>query len=171
VCYADLTGCTQFGWYLNMVSGNAYPVDPALPQNGNATYAANPMVYEQVIFSPVVESGAFVVNTTIPPATAPTMCFSSQASGWTMALNPTTGGAFTNAFFGDTNGNFLTTTVNGAPATVSGIALGGTGSPSMIQSGTQSYVVTQTVSGTGALVRNFPQGNLLGKRLTWIQKR
>jgi type IV pilus assembly protein PilY1 len=129
------------------------------------------MVYEQVIFSPVVESGAFVVNTTIPPATAPTMCFSSQASGWTMALNPTTGGAFTNAFFGDTNGNFLTTTVNGAPATVSGIALGGTGSPSMIQSGTQSYVVTQTVSGTGALVRNFPQGNLLGKRLTWIQKR
>jgi type IV pilus assembly protein PilY1 len=171
VCYADVSGCTQFGWYLNLVSGNAYPLDPALPQTGNAAYAANPMVYEQVIFSPVVESGAFIVNTTIPPATAPTMCFSSPASGWTMALNPTTGGAFTNAFFGDSNGNFLTTAFGGSPAAVSGIALGGTGSPSLVQSGTQSYVVTQTVSGTGALVRNFPQGNNQGKRLTWIQKR
>ncbi len=171
VCYADISGCTQFGWYLNMVSGNAYPSDPALPQTGNATYAANPLVYEQVIFSPVVEAGAFIVNTTIPPATAPTMCFSSLASGWTMALNPATGGAFTSAFFGDTSGNFLNTAVNGQPVPVSGVALGGTGSPSMVQSGTQGYVVTQTVSGTGALIRNFPQGNTQGKRLTWIQKR
>jgi type IV pilus assembly protein PilY1 len=154
-----------------MVSGNANQDDPAVPQTGVAKYAANPLVYEQVIFSPVVEAGAFIVNTTIPPANSPTMCFSLQAWGWTMALDPATGGAFTNAFFGDTNGNFLTTTVNGAPAAVSGIALGGTGSPSVVQSGTQSYVITQTVSGQGALVRNFPQGNTKGKRLTWIEKR
>ena len=171
VCYADITACTQFGWYLNLVSGNADGDDPATPQTGVAKYATNPLVYEQVIFSPVVEAGAFIVNTTIPPSTAPTMCFSSAASGWTMALNPATGGAFTSAFFGDTNGNFLTTVVNGAPVPVSGVALGGTGSPSMVQSGTQSYVITQTVSGQGALIRNFPQGNTQGKRLTWIQKR
>jgi type IV pilus assembly protein PilY1 len=170
VCYADITGCSQFGWYMTLASGNVSN-DPAVPDSIDSTYATNPLVYEQVIFSPVVEAGAFLVNTTIPPSSAPTMCFSSQASGWTMALNPATGGSFTNAFFGDANGNFLTTGIGTSAVAVSGVALGGTGSPSLVQSGTQSYVITQTVSGVGALIRNFPQGNTQGKRLTWIQKR
>jgi len=71
---------------------------------------------------------------------------------------PQTGGSFTNAFFGDANGNFLTTGIGTSAVAVSGVALGGTGSPSLVQSGTQSYVITQTVSGVGALIRNFPQG-------------
>jgi type IV pilus assembly protein PilY1 len=155
---------------MTLASGNVSN-DPAVPDSIDSNFATNPLVYEQVIFSPVVEAGAFLVNTTIPPSTAPTMCFASQASGWTMALNPATGGAFTNAFFGDAHGNFLTTGIGTSTVAVSGVALGGTGSPSLVQSGTQSYVITQTVSGVGALIRNFPQGNTQGKRLTWIQKR
>jgi type IV pilus assembly protein PilY1 len=170
VCYADISGCTQFGWYLPLTSGNVSS-DPAVPTTGVTANAANPVVYEQVIFSPVVQSGAFIVNTTVPPSTAPTMCFSSDASGWTMALNPATGGAFTNAFFGDANNNFLTTAVNGSPTPVSGVALAGTGTPSIVQSGTQNYLITQTVSGNVTLKPTFPQGNTQGKRLTWIQKR
>jgi type IV pilus assembly protein PilY1 len=170
VCFADVSGCTQFGWYVNLVSGNVSS-DPAIPTNGVAANAANPVVYEQVIFSPIVAAGAFVINTTIPPSSAPTMCFSSQASGWTMALNPATGGAFTNAFFGDQNNNFLTTNVNGQPTPVSGVALAGTGTPSFVQAGTQSYLITQTTTGGATKAPVFPQGNTKGKRLTWIQKR
>ena len=79
VCYADTAGCTQFGWYINLVSGNAFTPDPAVPQTGNAQYANAPVVYEQVMFNPSLEDGAFVVNTTIPPATAAMTCFAAGA--------------------------------------------------------------------------------------------
>jgi type IV pilus assembly protein PilY1 len=175
VCYADTAGCTQFGWYIQLVSGNANKDDPANPQTGNATYAAAPVVWEQVIFNPVLAAGAFLVNTTIPAANAATMCYSAGASGWTMAVNPATGGAFTNSFFGTPAHNFLnvtTTNVNGTISTpVSGIALGGTGSASIVVGGTQSYLVTQTVSGTGAIESINPPGGTKGSRLTWIERR
>jgi type IV pilus assembly protein PilY1 len=176
VCYADSTGCGAYGWYISLVSGNAYTPDPATPQNGNAQDASAPLVYEQVIFNPSLEDGAFVVNTTIPPATAATMCFNAGESGWTMAVNPATGGAFTNSFFGTPDHNFLnvtTTDANGNSSTsvVSGVALGGTGSTSIVVQGTQSYLVTQNVSGTGALMSINPPGGLVGSRLTWIERR
>jgi type IV pilus assembly protein PilY1 len=176
VCWADTTGCPtgQFGWYLPLVSGNANPTDPAVPQNGNATYAGNPVVYEQIIFSPVLEAGAFIINTTIPPASSPVMCLSTSASGYTMALNPATGGAFTNSFFSffDATGKLNFLNVNAAGnVPVSGIALGGTGSASIVQAGTQSYLITQTVSGVGAIEAVNPPGGTKGSRLTWIQRR
>ncbi len=176
VCWADTAGCAtpRFGWYLPLVSGNAYPPDPAVPQNGNPTYANNPVIYEQVIFSPVLEAGAIILNTTIPPANSSVMCFSSLASGFTMALNPATGGAFTNSFFTDKNHKFLNvnnTNTNNTNVPVSGIALGGTGSASIVVSGTQNYLITQTVSGVGAIVAVNPPGGTKGSRLTWIEKR
>ncbi len=176
VCYADTAGCTQFGWYINLVSGNAYTPDPAVPQNGNAQYANAPVVYEQVTFNPSIEDGAFIVNTTIPPATAAMMCFSAGASGWTMAVNPATGGAFTNSFFETPAHNFLNVTTtdtsgNSTTTAVSGVALGGTGSTSVVVAGTQNYLVTQTVSGTGALMSINPPGGTVGSRLTWIERR
>jgi type IV pilus assembly protein PilY1 len=175
VCYADTTGCSQFGWFINLVSGNAYAPDPANPQTGNPQYANTPVVWEQVIFNPTLAAGAFIVNTTIPPANAATMCYSAGASGWTMAVNPATGGAFTNSFFGTPAHNFLNVTqtnVNGTTSTpVSGIALGGTGSASIVVGGTQSYLVTQTVTGVGALVSVNPPGGTKGSRLTWIERR
>jgi type IV pilus assembly protein PilY1 len=178
-CWADNSGCTgggrQYGWYLPLVQGNAYPTDPAVPQTGSGPYSANPMVYEQIIFSPVLDAGAFIVNTTIPPATSPIMCFSTPASGYTMALNPATGGSFNNSFFSflDTSGklNFLNVNSSGTNIPVSGIALGGTGSASIVVSGTQDYLITQTVSGVGAIEAVNPPGGTKGSRLTWIQRR
>jgi type IV pilus assembly protein PilY1 len=180
VCFADTAGCTQYGWYLNLVSGNAYSPDPALPQNGNANYANAPVVWEQVIYSPTVTLGTFVVNTTIPAASAATMCFSAAASGWTMALNPATGGALTSSFF-DNPGthspiNVTSSTTTGGSTTtseapVSGAAFGGTGSLSIVQGGTQYYGLMQTGNGTPVLMPANPQGNYIGSRLTWIEKR
>jgi len=179
VCWADMPGCTQYGWYLNLVSGNAYPPDPAVPQNGNASYANNPVVWEQVIYNPVLALGTLIINTTIPPATAPTMCFNSAASGWTMALNPATGGALSSSFFDNPTTyspiNVTTTNTTGSGSTastvpVSGAAYGGTGSVSTLQGGSQFYFLSQT--GTGAIAKPInPPNNYKGSRLTWIQRR
>jgi type IV pilus assembly protein PilY1 len=174
VCWADVTGCTQYGWYVNLVSGNAYAPDPADPQTGNASYASVPMVYEQITFNPVLIDGTFLVNTTIPPANAATMCYNAGQGGWTMAINPATGGAFVNSFFGTPSHTYLNiaTNVNGSGTVpVSGIAVGGTGSVSVVVAGTQSYMVTQTTTGQGFLAPINPPGATQGSRLTWIEKR
>jgi len=54
---------------------------------------------------------------------------------------------------------------------VSGVALGGTGSTSIVVQGTQSYLVTQNVSGTGALMSINPPVAWWEARLTWIERR
>lgn len=196
VCWADTSGCSQYGWYLNLVSGNAYPPDPAVPQNGNANYANAPVVWEQVIYNPTILFGAFVVNTTIPAASASTMCFSSAAAGWTMAIDPATGGAFTVSSFDNpgthTPINVTTTTnVNGNNDTqtygISGVAAGGTGSVSGVLGGNQGYGLMQTsggapttCTGVGCIGTPIPGGKyplpltqhgLLGQRITWTQRR
>ncbi len=165
ICWADTSGCGQYGWYLNLTTGYANPTDP----NGLSTTANTnePTIWEQVIFNPVLQAGAFIVNTTIPPTTSLATCAATPAGGWTMALNPATGGAFTNSFFGDANHNFLS--VNNQA--ISGIALSGTGTPSFVTSGKLTYMITQTVSGTGAITAVNPQGGTKGTRLTWIEKR
>lgn len=173
ICWADTPGCNQYGWYVNLVSGNAYAPDPADPQTGNSSYTSYPVVYEQVTFNPVLLDGAFIVNTTIPPANAPTMCYAAGQSGWTMAINPATGGSFTNSFFGTPQQTFLNvqTGVSSGTVPVSGIAVGGTGSPSVVLAGTQNYMVTQTTSGQGYLAPINPPGGTQGSRLTWVEKR
>ncbi len=165
ICYADTSGCSQFGWYLNLPYGYANPQDSNGPTTtGNTNF---PQVFEQVIFNPVLEEGAFIVNTTIPPTNSVATCSATPAGGWTMAINPATGGAFTNSFFGDANHNFL----NVNNQAVSGIALSGTGSPSIVTKGTSVYIVTQTVSGTGTIAAINPPGGSKGSRLTWIERR
>jgi type IV pilus assembly protein PilY1 len=176
VCWTDTVGCTQFGWYINLVSGNAYAVDPAAPQTGNPADANAPVVWEQVIYNPVLQLGALLVNTTIPPASAAIMCYASAASGWTMAINPATGGSFTQSFFIAPN-TFAFLNTQSMP--VSGLALGGTGSVSILQApGGQWYFMTQTVgSGTGGGSSNNGHlgpghaQNYKGSRLTWTQRR
>jgi hypothetical protein len=41
----------------------------------------------------------------------------------------------------------------------------------VVANGTQAYMLTQTTSGTGAIVAINPQGSLIGNRLTWTEKR
>jgi type IV pilus assembly protein PilY1 len=172
VCWANTAGCNgsgatapMYGWSISLATGYANPNDANFPTLATTTNA--PFVNEQVIFNPVLEDGAFIVNTTIPPTTSLAQCASTSAGGWTMAINPATGGAFTNSFFGDSNHNFL----NIQGAAVSGEALNGTGSPSVVGAGTNVYVVTQTISGSGAIAQINPPGGTQGNRLTWIEKR
>ncbi|HLW25629.1 MAG TPA: PilC/PilY family type IV pilus protein [Steroidobacteraceae bacterium] len=180
VCWADTTGCSQYGWFINLVSGNAYspdPADPISPAGSNPQYAAVPVVYEQITFNPSLIGGALLVNTTIPPASAATMCFSALQSGWTMAINPATGGAFVNSVFETPQGhNYLNiaTNVNGSGVLpVSGIAFSGTGSISVIAaSGGQQYMTMQTIPPNGTKLPPIKlPGTTQGSRLTWIEKR
>jgi type IV pilus assembly protein PilY1 len=130
---------------------------------------------EQVIYSPVIAQGTFIVNTTVPPDNSPTSCTTVSATGWTMGIDPATGGAFKTSFFGDQNGNFVT--VNNK--VVNGIQLSGTGSPTVVTtdasgSGANTsgvWLVTQTASGTGAVVGISPPAAKKGGRVTWIERR
>jgi type IV pilus assembly protein PilY1 len=168
VNWADTStsGTRQYGWYLGLSSGYGNALDPngLLP---SSTVAGASKIYEQVIFNPTLQDGAFLVNTTIPPTNSLATCSSTSAGGWTMAINPATGGAFTNSFFGTSNHTFL----NIGTEVVSGIALSGTGSPSVVIAGTNTYLVTQTTSGSGAITQINPPGGTQGSRLTWIEKR
>jgi type IV pilus assembly protein PilY1 len=84
-----------------------------------------------------------------------------------MAISPSSGGAFTNSFFGDDNGNFVT--VSGS--IVSGLELNGTGTPTMVTSGVSTFLVTQTVSGSGTVVAVNPNASAQSHRLTWLEMR
>jgi type IV pilus assembly protein PilY1 len=151
ICWQGSTDCgpaagsnTQFGWYMSL-----------------------PGASEQVIYNPVLDAGAFIVNTTIPASNAPTTCGSSTASGWTMAISPATGGAFKNSFFGDANHNF--TTIKNQ--VVSGVALNGTGSVSIVSYQGKTFALTQTPQGPATPTQINPTGFTKGDRLTWIQRR
>ena len=141
---------TTYGWYLSM------PGFAGVPWVGGTNQT------EQVIYSPIESEGAFIVNTTIPANNSPLTCSVTTAAGWTMALNPATGGGFTNSFFADTTGNAIS-------GSISGIALNAVGSPSVVTANGKPYLVNQTVSGTGIVNQISPPGGSTGKRLTWLQ--
>ena len=151
VCWSNSTACasgnTQFGWYLNL-----------------------PATSEQVIYSPVLEVGALLVNTTIPAANNPVNCTAANATGWTLALSPITGGTLAKSFFGDPSGHF----VNYNGQIISGAALNGTGSVSIVTTGgaqAGTFLVTQTSSGVGVVLPVNPLANAKGTRLTWVERR
>jgi type IV pilus assembly protein PilY1 len=135
VCWPGLTGCTtsnQMGWTLPLVSGHANAADVNLPTSTGGT----PTVYEQIIFNPVLVGDTFIINTTIPSAASLTNCFSANAGGYTMALNPATGGAFTQTVFGPQN---VGTNFNG-------VGVSGTGSVFAVTTGNGTTGSTTTGS-------------------------
>jgi type IV pilus assembly protein PilY1 len=168
ISWADTstTSTKQFGWYLGLSFGFGNPTNPNGLQTSTTVPSAS-QIYEQVIFNPTLQDGAFIVNTTVPPTTSLATCSSTSAGGWTMAINPATGGAFTNSFFGNSNHQFISI----GSESVSGIALSGTGSPSVVIAGSNTYLVTQTTSGSGAIAQINPPAGSKGSRLTWIEKR
>jgi type IV pilus assembly protein PilY1 len=179
VCYADTVGCTQYGWYLPLTYGYANPMDGNAPNlNSNTT---NAIVYEQVIYNPSLALGAFVVNTAIPPVTSLATCSSTSAGGWTMAINPATGGAFlsTSTFFVNpnstttsVNSNLTVTDSNANTQAVSGLALGGTGSLSVVSAGSSNTGSNGlVVTPNGLKTFKIKNVSLQGGRVTWIQKR
>jgi type IV pilus assembly protein PilY1 len=171
ICWADTAACSstrKYGWYLALGSGYetgdaTTSPDVNLPTSTASSSTPSVPVFEQVLYNPLLVDGTFIVNTTIPSTNSVANCNPTLAGGWTMAINPATGGAFTNAFFNSTTTNTSLVT--------NGVALSGTGTPSIVNSGSMVFLVTQTVAGTGAAVRIFPPAGTSGKRLSWIEKR
>ena len=167
VCWSGSTTCpsgnTQFGWVVPL-----------------------PAATEQIVFNPILELGIFIVNTTIPPTNSPTTCASTTATGFTMAISPTTGGSFPASVFADSTGSFNN-------LNISGVEWNGTGSGEVVTSGgtgtvgSKVYYVTQTSSGQttqGGVTSGGPSGSqplppqqmnvsggTQGGRVTWIQRR
>lgn len=182
---------TQYGWYMNLPGYAGVSGVGVNSSTGNANQT------EQVIYNPVEIDGTLIVDTTIPPNNSPLTCSAQNATGWTMALNPTEGGAFPESFFETPAGTFG----QYQGASIAGIALGLTGSASILtvattttsassgsggsssgssggSSGTgtasgsayqQANVVGMTTPGTPTSAKANPQQTAAGQRLTWIQ--
>ncbi|MBV8666850.1 MAG: pilus assembly protein PilY [Burkholderiaceae bacterium] len=146
VCWADLTSCSapalnnQYGWIYQF-----------------AAPSSSTVAGEQVVFNPVVEEGAFVVNTYVPALSQ--TCTVYAPSGWTMAINPATGGAFQTSFF-----------VNSSNIIESQVQLGATGSPSFVVANSVAYLVSQTLA-NGATVNATQPPAGAGYRLNWTELR
>ncbi|VEB44053.1 Uncharacterised protein [Chromobacterium violaceum] len=146
VCWQGVSGCSSYGWLLNLPGSN-----------------------EQVIYNPVSQLGTFTVNTTIPPNSNPSSCTVSSATGFTMSLNPKTGGATLRSYYANDSGNF-----NGISGSViDGIAVNMAGSPSVVRFLGNYFAIGSSIS--GGPVATPPQINPaafdLHARLNWIELR
>jgi len=125
---------------------------------------------EQVIYNPILAYGMFTVNTVIPPSSAVTQaltCDNSPPSGYTMGVSMASGGAAKASFFGTLANTFPT--YNGQ--IVGGIGVSGTGTPSLVTTQGQSFLVQQTQSGAGVVTQINPGAAGVGSRLNWTRVR
>jgi len=140
------TGNTRYGWYLDL-----------------------PTTQEQVVYNPVINNGALVLNTTIPPSASSTSsCSVPTTTGWTMAFNIATGGSFPQSFFQNSSGVF---SVGSGGSSISGIQLSGVGSPGFVSVGSQQYTYFQTSPGQPAVAAANPQNGIIPSRVMWEQLR
>ena len=151
VCWADDSSCStgQYGWRFD------------LPDQG-PTSGDNAGENEQIIYNPTLIGGAVVVNTATPPVVNASDCNAGQQSGWTMAFNPATGGGLPQDFFPNGSGGF-----GGGSATVGGISLNGVGTPTSLQYGGNTYLITNTVQAALKLSNINPQSGNTPARVSW----
>jgi type IV pilus assembly protein PilY1 len=129
---------------------------------------ALPGTQEQIIYNPSASGTAFQVNSIVPAQTSLLSCTIPVDTGFTYAVSLLNGGAIPGYFpnyTSDTSGN---------PA---GIGTNATGTSSVVNSsestgsGTSTWLVYQTTSGTPKTTQISPQNNITGNRLTWKQLR
>ena len=151
------------------------PVDTTKP-NPNTQFGWQvdlPLTSEQLLYNPVVNDGALELNT-IAPSSNVASCSMVGPTGWTMAFNPATGGAFSKSYFTNDVNTFdnMTTLQQSGQATgaVMGYQGNGTGTPLTISVGKKKYIVQPNSGGLAAPpVQKNPQNNVFGKRITWEQ--
>ena len=162
VCWTGGTNCgsgqqSQFGWYM-----------PLTGSSGETTFVNGQTlaVGEQIIFNPqITTDGELVVNTFIPALDTPVICIPAPATGFTMGIEPDTGGQSSTAYF----------SVNGVA--VSGVQNNGTGVPLEVTTGSTSgtnaeYLLTQTTGGQAATPTLINRHVIIsGQRLGWVQRR
>ncbi len=149
VCWQGSTTCasgnSQYGWLFDL-----------------------PATQEQVVYNPAIVGGAVVVSTAIPPVISASQCNPGLQSGWTMAFDPASGGALPNGFFPNGSGAFGT---NSDGSATGGVRLDAVGSPTTVTYGGQTYIVTQTVTGSAALSQVNPPSNDVPSRISWREIR
>jgi len=149
VCWLGSTSCSSgnnmYGWYIDL-----------------------PGTYEQVIYNPIIANGALVLNTTIPTGASTSSCVPQTPTGWTMAFDIASGGAYQQNFFPDKTGAF---TVGSGGTSISGIQVNGVGSPWEVTVGSTPYIITQTVSGNAVVSQINPQSGIITNRVTWEELR
>jgi len=149
ICWIGTLTCStsndQYGWYLD------------LPTSG-----------EQVIYNPISNSGAFIVNTTIPPSASNSQCSPSTTTGWTMAFNIQTGGNFAQGFFPGSDGTYNTAS---GSSPINGIQMNAIGSGSIVNVGNSPYDVAQTPNGVAVVTGINPQSGIIARRVTWTELR
>jgi type IV pilus assembly protein PilY1 len=123
---------------------------------------------EQVIYNPTVWQGILQVNTTIPSTSTVLSCNIQLPTGWTMFVNPATGGSFTTSPFLGANGSPMTT-AGGQP--VAGMLTNGTGSITNIDVGSQHFWVTDTSNGQPISGGEQAPPSGTGHRVTWTELR
>jgi len=131
-------------------------------------YIALPGTQEQIVFDPVISpDGELVVNTLIPVTDSPLVCTTATSSGYSMGLQPDSGGGSPVPYFTvATNGNVQ----------VDGVQLSGTGTPAFLSSGQQAdsnseYMITQTGTGVAPPTKINRHVIVSGQRLNWTQRR
>ncbi len=151
ICWADNSGCSsnkQYGYYVDLETS------------------------EYVIYNPVAYSGTFIVNTTIPASTVSGLtCYPADApGGWSLAFNPTNGGATSQSFFADSSGNF--SYLSGSAVT--GVKTNAVGSPTLATIDGKTYSLSKTAASSnasspfsGTAINTF----MAGERINWIQLR
>jgi type IV pilus assembly protein PilY1 len=149
VCWADgLSTCTTYPQY-------GWVYDLPAPSNG--------AIPEQVVANPLIVDGAFLVNTYIASNTQ--NCSTSNPTGWTMSISPVTGGAFPTSFF-----------VNSAGINISGLQTSATGSPSIVEAFSSSFLINQTSNPPSTPSTPPPPPPIqpqsgIGFRLNWTELR
>jgi len=157
----------------------------AVPNNSFGFKVALLGVQEQVVFNPLIFQDAVLFNTTIPAVNSPVTCTVSPDTGYTIALNLSTGGAL-----GTGTGSFF---LNSASTNTAGAQTNGTGTPFIAQAGGLTFVLTQSlgnasysytsggtppsgaplscVTGSKICSGSIQSASLSSKRLTWIERR
>jgi type IV pilus assembly protein PilY1 len=150
VCWTGTSACSgsgtndQFGWYVTLPGGTSQ-----LP--------------EQVVFSPELVNGAFVVNSTVPPSNTLLSCTVASQTGYTYALQVLSGGAFNNFFplYND--------------YVAAGVATNATGTSFPVQTANgESWLVYQTYQPGAtppAPLQINTGANSTGHRITWTELR
>jgi type IV pilus assembly protein PilY1 len=148
ICWASASctgGAAKFGWSMNL---------PGTQTNG--TTSTN----EQIIYSPLVDGNAFVVNSIIPAINSPLSCTTAVDTGYTYAVS-VMGGTAIPSFF---------TQYHDTQAIAEQANATGTSFPVTTADG-QNWLVYQTVSNTPSTLQVTLGANYVGHRLTWVQLR
>ena len=155
ICWAGDSGCSgataQFGWKL------------ALPDTN-----------EQIIYNPVLEYGLLQVNTTIPTTASVLTCNASATTGFSMAIEPDTGGAPKQSFFTSA------ATVTSNNQVVAGLGLNIVGTTFFVTTSkgktigvgdTSGGGSSGTTAGPGAHFEGNVSQVTVGGRVTWVKIR